>query len=59
MKSGSDRSGEALLALCTLLAIQLADGKTAEEAAVLAAFFTTLGDGIALIAARRTAGEPS
>lgn len=48
-------SGESLLALATLGAIQLSEGRTTDEIAVLAAFFTTLGDGMALIAARRDA----
>ena len=41
----------------TLAAIQLTQGRTNEQAAVLAAFFTTLGDAIALIAAQRAALE--
>lgn len=48
-------SGETLLAAAALAAAQLAQGRTAEEIAVLSAFFCTLGDGIALIAARREA----
>ena len=46
-------SGETLMAAAALAAIQLTQGRSAEEAAVLSAFFCTLGDGIALIAARR------
>ena len=49
-------SGEALLTLATATAIQLAAGKSADEAAVLGAFFATLGDALSLIAARRAAG---
>ena len=47
-------SGETLLAAAALAAAQLAHGRSAEEIAVLSAFFCTLGDGLALIAARRT-----
>ena len=46
-----------LAAAATLAAIQLTQGRTNEQAAVLAAFFTTLGDAIALIAAQRAALE--
>lgn len=55
MSSRSGPSGEALAAAATLAAIQLAQGLTGEQAAVLAAFFTTLGDAVALIAAQRAA----
>ena len=51
-------SGEILMAAAALTAIRLTQGRSAEEAAVLSAFFCTLGDGIALIAARR-ALEPA
>lgn len=53
MSSHPGPSGEALAAAATLAAIQLTQGRTNEQAAVLAAFFTTLGDAIALIAAQR------
>ena len=46
-------SGEALVAAAALAAVRLTQGRTAEEAAVLSAFFCTLGDSIALIASRR------
>lgn len=55
MPSRNGPSGEALAAVATLAAIQLTRERTSEQAAVLAAFFTTLGDAIALIAAQRTA----
>ena len=45
------------MAVAALAAIQLTQGRTNEQAAVLAAFFTTLGDAIALIAAQRAALE--
>lgn len=49
-------SGETLLA-AALAGAQLAKNRSAEELAVLSAFFCTLGDGLALIAARRTMDE--
>ncbi|WP_209342652.1 DUF6774 domain-containing protein [Flavonifractor sp. AGMB03687] len=50
-------SGETLLAAAALAGAQLAKNRSAEELAVLSAFFCTLGDGLALIAARRTMDE--
>ena len=50
-------SGETLLAAAALVGAQLAKNRSAEELAVLSAFFCTLGDGLALIAARRTMDE--
>lgn len=50
-------SGESLALLACLAAIRLTDGVSAEQAGVLAAFFTTLGDNIALIAAQRAVQE--
>lgn len=52
MSARSGPSGEALTAAAVLAAIQLTQGRTSKQAAVLAAFFTTLGDAIALIAAQ-------
>lgn len=49
--------GEALVALGMAAAIQLAQGRTAEELGVLAAFFSALGDNLALIGARRVVQE--
>ena len=46
-------SGELLLALATLVSIQLAQGRSEDEITLMAAFFTVLGDNLALIAARR------
>lgn len=43
-------SGEALVLLAALSAIQLSQGKAAEELSELAAFFTVLGDNLALLA---------
>lgn len=50
-------NGEGLLLLATFVAIQLSAGKKAEEISTTAAFFTVLGDSMALIAARRSAEE--
>lgn len=40
---------DALLLLASLLSIQLSKGLNAEELAVLSAFFTILGDNLALL----------
>jgi hypothetical protein len=46
-----DSSGEALLIAATATSIAIAKGKTEDELAILAAFFTVLGDSLALLAA--------
>lgn len=46
----SDVSGCELILLSSSLAISMAQGLSNEEIAVLAAFFTTLGDNLALLA---------
>lgn len=46
-------SGEWLLIASTLVSIQLAQGRTEEELALMAAFFTVLGDSLALMAITR------
>ncbi len=43
-------SGECLVLLAAVTAIQLAQGKCAEELGTLGAFFTVLGDNLALLA---------
>lgn len=53
MSSGSAPSSEALVAAAALAAIQLAQGKTGEETALLGAFFTLLGDTLALLSLNR------
>lgn len=50
-------SGEALTVLGAAAAIWLAQDRAAEELELLAAFFTALGDNLALIAAQRAAQE--
>ena len=51
-------SGEGLVLISSLLSLQIAQGKSAEDLAVIAALFTTLGDNLALIAAwRAVCGE--
>ena len=44
MQASSGPSGEALLAIAALAAIQLTAGKSDAQAAVLGAFFTMLGE---------------
>lgn len=51
-------SGEALLVLAALVSLQLAQGRTADQLDLMAAFFNVLGDNLALIAARRSMPEP-
>lgn len=46
-------SGEGLTLLAALAAIQLSQGRSADQVALLAAFFTVLGDSLALIATAR------
>ena len=45
-------SGELLLAVAALVSIQMSQGRSTDEIALLAAFFTALGDNLALIATR-------
>lgn len=54
---GSGPSGEFLLIVATIVSIQLGQGRSAEELGLLAAFFTVLGDNLALLAVTRTAPE--
>lgn len=51
-------SGEALVILATVFALQLAQGRTPEQLALISAFFNVLGDNLALIAARRSLPGP-
>lgn len=57
MARGCDRGGEGLLVLATLVSLQLAQGRTADQLELLSAFFEVLGDNLALIAAQREAAE--
>ena len=57
IQASSGPSGEALLAIAALAAIQLTAGKSDAQAAVLGAFFTMLGDAIGLLLAQRAALE--
>lgn len=43
-------SGEELVLLGAVASVQVAQGKTADELDLLAAFFTVLGDNLALLA---------
>lgn len=49
----SGPSGEFLLGSATVLAIQIAQERTAEELQLLAAFFTVLGDQLALLSLKK------
>lgn len=59
MQTDQGPSGEFLLIIAMLVSFQLAQGKTAEELGLLAAFFEVLGDNLALLALRRPALEES
>lgn len=48
-------SGEGLVTTAALLAAQVAQGRSEEELSLLAAFFTCLGDNLAMIAVRLAA----
>ncbi len=50
MDCGNGISGEFLLAAATALSIQISHERTVDEVALLAAFFTVLGDQLALLA---------
>ena len=50
-QGGQNYSG--LLLLTTLLSIQMAQGLNDDDLALLAAFFTVLGDNLALLALRQ------
>ena len=50
---GCGMSGEAILSTGTALAICIAREHTADEVALLAALFTTLGDQLALLALKK------
>ena len=58
MQASSGPSGEALLAIAALAAIQLTAGKSDAQAAVLGAFFTMLGDAIGCSAIFSPCGHP-
>lgn len=46
-------SGESLLVIAALVSLQMAQGRTADQLNLLAAFFEVLGDNLGLIAAAR------
>ncbi len=52
----SGPSGEFLLGTATVLAIQIAKERTAEDLQLLAAFFTVLGDQLALLSLKAPKG---
>lgn len=53
MQNANGPSGEFLLLLAMAVSIQIAEGKNAEDLAVISAFFDVLADNLELIAARR------
>lgn len=55
----SGASGEFLLTAGTALAIEMSRTMTAEELALLAAFFTVLGDQLALLALKKPEDDQS
>lgn len=50
----ANSGGEALVVLATLVSIQLAQGRSADELQLISSFFEVLGDNLSLIAAQRT-----
>lgn len=52
-------SGEFLLTVATVLSIQIAKGRTAQEVGLLGALFTVLGDQLALLALKIPGNEIS
>lgn len=57
MAENARPSGEFLIIVAALVSFQLAQGRTADELAVIAAFFDILGDNLALLAATRPAAS--
>ena len=53
MAESGGPSGELLVAAAALAAVQLAQGRGTRELDTLAAFFTVLGDNLALLSIRR------
>ena len=53
----SGPSGETLVLLSAAAAIQIAQGRSADDLGVLAAFFTALADNLALLALRQDASS--
>jgi hypothetical protein len=51
-------NGEFLVLVAALVSIQMAQGRSTDEIDLLAAFFTVLGDNLALISTRRAQQDP-
>ena len=49
--------GPTLLLLAAVVSLQLSQGRSAEDLALMGAFFTVLGDNLALLAASSPADE--
>lgn len=52
-RGSEDAAGDALVAAAAAVAIQMAQGRTADELELISAFFEVLGDNLSLIAAQR------
>lgn len=57
MKSIEAMSGESLVVTAALLAVQVGQGRSAQQLAVLAAFFTSFADNLALLAGQLPQNE--
>lgn len=55
--AGSDPSGQELLLLASAAALRLAQGRSSGDLSRLAAFFTCLGDNLALLALDAPSGS--
>lgn len=53
----NDLNGCELLALANIFTISISQGLTSEEIAVLAGFFTVVGDGLALMAINNSSSD--
>ena len=51
MDSCQATNGPTLLALAAVVSLQLAQGRTADDVALMGTFFTVLGDNLALLSA--------
>lgn len=51
-------SGGMLVTTAAIIALQVSQGRSADELSLLAAFFTVLGDNLALIAGQLPQGNP-
>ena len=59
MQSECNISPEATVLLASLFAIALADGKSPDELSFWGSFFTTIGDNLSMMAAKKDLDEAS